>query len=110
MLAPTFYMLQVYDSVLVSQNLITLLMLSLIILFIYAIMSLLEYCRGMVATVISKKIDKQFNSRVYNAVYQSALKGSRTEASVAVNDLTIMLVSYFFRDFNRNYMGIFRTP
>ncbi|MBT0730090.1 type I secretion system permease/ATPase [Rosenbergiella nectarea subsp. apis] len=65
-------------------------MLSLIILFIYAIMSLLEYCRGMVATVISKKIDKQFNSRVYNAVYQSALKGSRTEASVAVNDLTII--------------------
>ncbi|WP_241648737.1 type I secretion system permease/ATPase [Rosenbergiella collisarenosi] len=90
MLAPTFYMLQVYDSVLVSQNLITLLMLSLIILFIYAIMSLLEYCRGMVAIVISKRIDKKFNSRVYNAVYQSALKGNKTEASVAVNDLTII--------------------
>ncbi|MBT0722501.1 type I secretion system permease/ATPase [Rosenbergiella collisarenosi] len=90
MLAPTFYMLQVYDSVLVSQNLITLLMLSLIIVFIYAVMSLLEYCRGMVAIVISKRIDKKFNSRVYNAVYQSALKGNKTEASVAVNDLTII--------------------
>ncbi|MBI1770898.1 MAG: type I secretion system permease/ATPase, partial [Burkholderiales bacterium] len=48
MLAPSLYMLQVYDRVLQSRNEITLLMLTLLMLGAYALMSALEYIRSFV--------------------------------------------------------------
>ena len=48
MLAPTIYMLQVFDRVLVSQNELTLIAVSLVTLFLFGIMAMAEWLRSRV--------------------------------------------------------------
>ena len=48
MLSPTLYMLQVYDRVMVSQSELTLLVMSLITLFLFAVMAFSEWMRSRV--------------------------------------------------------------
>ena len=47
-LTPSIYMMQVYDRVLMSRNDLTLLMLTLIITFLFAVMSSLEWVRSQI--------------------------------------------------------------
>ncbi|EAA6042675.1 type I secretion system permease/ATPase [Salmonella enterica] len=88
MLVPSVYMLQVYDRVLPSRNEITLLMLTLIMLGMFAMMSLLEYIRSMVVICISNQLDMRLNTRVYTAVYEANIKNSSSDAGQMLNDLT----------------------
>ena len=46
MLAPTLYMLQVYDRVLASQNEVTLVAISLLTLLLFGVMALAEWMRS----------------------------------------------------------------
>ncbi|EJM5007304.1 type I secretion system permease/ATPase [Salmonella enterica] len=88
MLVPSVYMLQVYDRVLPSRNEITLLMLTLIMLGMFAMMSLLEYIRSMVVICISNQLDMRLNTRVYTAVYEANIKNGSSDAGQMLNDLT----------------------
>lgn len=88
MLVPSVYMLQVYDRVLPSRNEITLLMLTLIMLCMFAMMSLLEYVRSMVVICIGNHLDMRLNTRVYTAVYEANLKNGSSDAGQMLSDLT----------------------
>ncbi|CAI1055975.1 type I secretion system permease/ATPase [Serratia entomophila] len=88
MLVPSVYMLQVYDRVLPSRNEITLLMLTLIMLAMYAMMSLLEYVRSMVVIRIGSQLDMRLNTRVYTAAYEANLKNGTSDAGQMLGDLT----------------------
>ncbi|HKR47626.1 MAG TPA: type I secretion system permease/ATPase [Paraburkholderia sp.] len=88
MLVPSLYMLQVYDRVLPSRNGITLLMLTLMMLGMYALMSALEYVRSFVVIRVGGKIDMHLNTRVYTAAFETNLKQSGVAASQPLNDLT----------------------
>ncbi|MFZ4831804.1 type I secretion system permease/ATPase [Rouxiella sp. Mn2063] len=88
MLVPSVYMLQVYDRVLTSRNDITLLMLTLMMLAMYAVMSLLEYARSMVVVRVSMQMDRQLNTRIYTAAYRSQLSNESSDAGQMLNDLT----------------------
>lgn len=57
MLAPSWYMLQVYDRVLTSHDITTLLGLSLIVVFLYFIYALLERYRGLVLVQVAQALD-----------------------------------------------------
>lgn len=81
-------MLQVYDRVLPSGNEITLLMLTLIMLGMFAMMALLEYARSMVVIRIGSQLDMRLNSRVYTAAYEENLKNKSADAGNMLNDLT----------------------
>ncbi|MDE1483167.1 type I secretion system permease/ATPase [Xenorhabdus bovienii] len=87
MLVPSIYMLQVYDRVLPSSNEMTLLMLTLITLGMFAIMGGLEYIRSMVVIRIGSQFDMCLNQRVYTASYESNLKNGSTDAGQMLNDL-----------------------
>ncbi|MEQ2026359.1 type I secretion system permease/ATPase [Xenorhabdus szentirmaii] len=87
MLVPSIYMLQVYDRVLPSSNEMTLLMLTLITLGMFAIMGGLEYIRSMVVIRIGSQFDMNLNQRVYTASYESNLKSGSTDAGQMLNDL-----------------------
>ncbi|CDG95130.1 Alkaline protease secretion ATP-binding protein aprD [Xenorhabdus bovienii str. puntauvense] len=87
MLAPSIYMLQVYDRVLPSSNEMTLLMLTLITLGMFAIMGGLEYIRSMVVIRIGNQFDMCLNQRIYTASYESNLKNGSTDAGQMLNDL-----------------------
>ena len=65
MLAPSLYMLQVYDRVLGSRNEITLLMLTMLIVGAYLFMGGLELIRSFVLVRVGAKFDMQLNKRIY---------------------------------------------
>ncbi|CAI1138425.1 type I secretion system permease/ATPase [Serratia entomophila] len=88
MLVPSVYMLQVYDRVLPSRNEITLLMLTLIMLGMYAMMALLEYVRSMVVIRIGSQLDMRLNTRVYTAAFEANLKNGSSDAGQMLGDLT----------------------
>lgn len=87
MLVPSIYMLQVYDRVLPSSNEMTLLMLTLITLGMFAMMGGLEYIRSQVVIRIGSQFDMCLNQRVYTASYESNLKNGSTDAGQMLNDL-----------------------
>lgn len=88
MLAPSLYMMEVYDRVLSSHNEYTLYMLSLLAIGLYALLSALDYIRSAVIIRIGLKIDASLNERVYNAAFQQNLGSNSINAGQALNDLT----------------------
>jgi len=90
MLAPSVYMLQVYDRVLSSGSEITLLMLTLIMLGIFVMTGLLEYIRNMALIRIGNRFDLQLNHRVCIAAAQANLNSGTTDAAQRLHDLTTL--------------------
>jgi ATP-binding cassette subfamily C exporter for protease/lipase len=88
MLAPSLYMLQVYDRVLQSRNEVTLLMLTLLLLGAYALMSALEFVRSFVLIRVGAKLDMHLNKRIYTAAFEQNLKRGGGVAGQALQDLT----------------------
>mgnify|MGYP000228679319 FL=1 len=90
MLVPSIYMLQVYDSVLSSRNLMTLAMLSLITLMFYALISGLEWVRSQVLIRVGAQIDALMSERIYTAAFEQNLKKNNFQAGQALTDLTTL--------------------
>jgi ATP-binding cassette subfamily C exporter for protease/lipase len=89
-LAPSLYMLQVYDRVLGSRNEVTLLMLSLMIVGAYLFMGALELIRSFVLVRVGAQFDMQLNRRLYTAAFEHNLKASGANAGQALTDLTTL--------------------
>ena len=73
MLAPTLYMLQVFDRVLVSQSGVTLLALTLVMLFLFSVMAFAEWSRSRLLVRTGVKLDTHLDSRVFNASFAAHL-------------------------------------
>lgn len=87
MLSPTFYMLQVYDRVMVSQNELTLFALTAAIVFMFLVMGLSEWIRTRLLIRVGIKFDQILNRRVFRATYEERLKGSSVNALETLTDL-----------------------
>jgi ATP-binding cassette subfamily C exporter for protease/lipase len=87
MLAPTVYMLQIFDRVLTSQSEITLLAVSLITLFLFGVMACSEWLRSRVLVRAGMRFDEQLSTRVFNASFEAYLRQSSTNPSRAFGDL-----------------------
>ncbi len=88
MLTPSIYMLQVYDRVLASQNEITLLMLTVLMLGAFLFVGALEVVRSFVLVRVGAKFDMMLNKRIYTAAFEQNLKLSGGNAGQALTDLT----------------------
>lgn len=64
MLAPTIYMMQVSDRVMTSRNMVTLLMLSLLALAIFAVMGVLEWARSRVLVRLGVRLDRRMGAKL----------------------------------------------
>ena len=87
-LAPSLYMMQVYDRVLNSRNETTLIMLSLITLGAFAVMAWIEQIRAQVLVRLGNQVDDQLSPRVFTASFERNLRGRAGAAGAAMNDLT----------------------
>lgn len=67
-LAGSFYMLQVYDRVLPSQSIATLIGLSILMIGLYAINGILEFIRARIMSRVGTQIDKSLTPRIFAAV------------------------------------------
>lgn len=73
-LAGSFYMLQVYDRVLPSQSVATLIGLSILMFGLYVINGGLEYIRARIMSRVGTRIDRSLTPRVFAAVQLLPLK------------------------------------
>jgi ATP-binding cassette subfamily C protein EexD len=74
MLMPSLYMLQVYDRVMVSRSGGTLLMLTLITVWMFGTMGLLEFVRSRLLVRWGTRFDSFLNTRLYNVIMAAAIK------------------------------------
>ncbi len=88
MLAPTLYMLQVFDRVMLSQNEFTLISLTLITTFFFAIMSFSEWVRSRLLVRAGVRFDEYLNSRVFSASFDAQLNQVGLNSLQAFTDLT----------------------
>lgn len=88
MLTPTLYMLQVYDRVLMSRSEMTLLVVSLLTLFLFAVMAVAEWSRSRLLVRIGVRLDEALSTRVFNASFEANLSQSGAPAQRAFMDLT----------------------
>lgn len=105
-LAPTVYMLEVYDRVVNSRSGMTLAMLTVLIVLAYAVMEILEKVRGGLMRAAGVQVDEALSKRVYDAMFQGFLKRQVGGSTQVLNDLKSV------REFLANpaLMAIFEAP
>ena len=88
MLVPAIYMLAVYDRVLMSGSESTLLMLSLITIFLFLVLGGLEWIRTRVLVATSARLDEHLGERVFDAIFRQSLTSSGAVSTAQpLNDL-----------------------
>ena len=85
-LAPSGYMLEVYDRVVNSRNHMTLAMLTLLVLFAYVVMEVLDWVRSEVMYEAGMALDKQMSGRVFFAIFEANLKRLPGGTAQPMND------------------------
>ena len=87
MLAPTLYMLQVFDRVMHSQSEVTLVAMSLLTLALFAVMAFAEWMRTKVLVHAGVRLDERLGTQVFNATFEAHLSQSGAAPSRAFGDL-----------------------
>jgi ATP-binding cassette subfamily C exporter for protease/lipase len=89
-LAPSWYMLEVYDRVINSQSLRTLLMLTILVVVLYALLEMLEWVRSGIMQKAAKQFDAALRERVFNSVFQAKLRQLAGGSTQALADLKVI--------------------
>ena len=90
MLAPTIYMMDVYDRVVNSRSVMTLAMLTIMVTAAYAMMELLEKIRSTMLRSAGIELDQALSERVYSAMFQGFLRRQVGGSTQALNDLKVV--------------------
>ncbi len=89
MITPSIYMLQVYDRVVTTGNLSTLLMLTLIVLLLFITMTALEWVRSQILVRVSTRLETLLNQRLFQVAFKQALySGGQKATTQPLDDLT----------------------
>ena len=90
MLTGPIYMLQVYDRVLASRSVETLLVISLIMAWLYICMGFLDFCRSRVLVRVANKFEKALGERTFRIWLKQGLMGRGAARHQPLNDLSTM--------------------
>jgi ATP-binding cassette, subfamily C, bacterial len=86
-LAMPLYSIQVYDRVLTSRNLTTLVMVTLITTFVLGVYAALDGLRAAILNRASIALDRTLSEQVFDAVFRSRIANPGTEAHRAFRDV-----------------------
>jgi len=89
-LLPSLYMYQVFERVMQSRNLSTLMFLSLIVAGLTVIWTALEHIRSRVLGEIANALDESISKRVFDAVNRQTKALSADSRAIVVQDLNII--------------------
>lgn len=89
-LAPSVYMLEVYERVVNSRSHITLAMLTLVVLGAYVLMEILEWARSQILLEASAKLDNRLRNRVFGAIFEANLKRIPGGSVQPLNDFRVV--------------------
>ncbi|NSY39509.1 type I secretion system permease/ATPase [Leisingera sp. ANG59] len=87
MLTGPLYMMQVYDRVLGSRSEATLLALSLLVVFLYGMMGLLDFARGRIMARVGARLQAALDKRVFDAMIQRSAVAQDPVAQTGLQDL-----------------------
>ena len=73
MLAPVIYMLEIYDRVMTSNSESTLLMLTLLLIFLFIVMGALDWVRSQVLNLTGSRLEKMLGPRVFDSIFGQTL-------------------------------------
>ena len=90
MLLPSIYMMQVYDRVLGSNSTSTLLMLTLLAVFLFIVLGLLEWVRSQILIRVSTRFDVLLNERLYRVLFRQALLSGGKSSTQPLSDLLVL--------------------
>nr|MDP2192708.1 type I secretion system permease/ATPase [Rhodoferax sp.] len=85
-LAPSGYMLEVYDRVLNSRSHLTLAMLTLLVLAAYVLMEVLGWVRSEVMHEAAMAFDRRMSGRIFAAIFEANLKRMPGGTAQPMND------------------------
>lgn len=85
-LAPSVYMLQVYDRVINSRNYSTLVMLTLAVVLAYVLMELLAWVRGELLREVGQQADQTLGPRLFDLSFEASLKAQPGLAYQSMDD------------------------
>src|ERR671910_3518600 len=74
MLTGSIYMLQVYDGVLPSRSVPTLIGLTVLIIFLFSLQGILDFLRQRLLTRVGSTLDSELSGRIFNVVVTLPLK------------------------------------
>ena len=87
MLTGPLYMMQVYDRVLGSRSEATLLALTLLVVFLYGMMGLLDAVRGRIMRRVAARFQAGLDRRVFDAMIRRSAVSGDPEAQTGLSDL-----------------------
>jgi len=87
MLTGPMYMLQVYDRVLGSRSEETLIALTLLVVFLYGVMGVLDFTRGRVMARVGARFQAKLDRRVFDAVVRKSAVAPDMQTRTGLSDL-----------------------
>ncbi|MEY4640700.1 MAG: hypothetical protein RLZZ227_694 [Pseudomonadota bacterium] len=87
-LVPIIYMMQVYDRVVASGSISTLMMLTLLMVALLISLGGFEWVRSYILVAASNKLEVSLRERVFNATFKLALQGGGKSSAQPIQDLT----------------------
>ena len=87
MLTGPLYMLQVYDRVLGSRSVETLVALTALVAFLYSMMGLLDYARGRIMGRVGARFQARLDRRVFDAVVRKSSTAPDERTATGLADL-----------------------
>jgi PrtD family type I secretion system ABC transporter len=87
MLTGPIYMLQVYDRVLGSKSQETLIALSLLVVFLYGVMGVLDFTRGRIMARVGARFQNTLDRRVFDAVIRKSAVAPDLQTQSGLSDL-----------------------
>jgi len=90
MLVPPLYMLQVYDRVIASRSQETLLMLTLVVVFLFLAMGGLEWVRSRILVRQGNRLDALLHHSVHDATYHRTLASPGAASAQPLEDLATL--------------------
>lgn len=88
MLTPSIYMMQIYDRILTSRNMTTLIMLSLVVILAYLAMGALEWARTRIAIPVSIAFDHALGKRLLEISHRLSVELNGGSNRQLMADLT----------------------
>ncbi len=90
MLTGPIYMLQVYDRVLASRSISTLVAISVLMAALYAFMGFLDFCRSRVLIRLANQFEESLGERTYRIWLKQGLMGRAAARHAPLNDLSTL--------------------
>ena len=89
-LAPSAYMMEVYDRVVNSRSHSTLLMLTLLVIGLYVLLEALEWVRRQVMHDAGMQLDRSLREHVFSAIFTARVQNIPAGGAQALRDLKVI--------------------